>query len=631
MKDISHLVLGANLLMYSPKYDKKTIQFVTVNENENNTNQKQAKVILILVNGDATLYNLRKELLSDLIHQGHFVHIIVPCSLYAEKLTSLGCNLIDVKMNRRGINPLQDLFLLRTYYHLVKTIHPTIVLCYTIKPNVYGGLVCQFLRIPYIANITGLGVSIEKNGILKIIALNLYRLGLRKAKCVFFQNEYNKRLLQNQRVYNGKSRMIPGSGVNLEHYKYETYPAEDDGIRVLFISRIFKEKGIDEFLTASLNLKEKYPKLEIHVAGNLEENYDYHITELASKGIVNYHGWVEDSHELIAHCHCTVLPSYYYEGMANVLLESAATGRPVITTRVPGCAEAFDEGLSGFGSNERDPEDLEGVLERFIKLPWEQKCTMGLAGRQKMEKEFDRQIVVADYNEIINDVNTVTKKKKASQSLRIKRAFDLITSTIMLAVLFPILIVVSLLIKIDSNGSVIFKQYRIGYRGKRFIVYKFRTMSTQAPKSVGTRFLKDSSHYITRVGRWLRKTSIDELPQLINVLKGDMSLIGPRPLVPEEEDVHKKRNELGVYEVRPGITGWAQINGRDTVNEGKKAELDAYYVQKQSLRFDLNIILKSIVTVFKGSGIEEGNYFSNENDSDSNSLEENRKFAKKIS
>ncbi|MDR1570379.1 MAG: sugar transferase [Oscillospiraceae bacterium] len=188
----------------------------------------------------------------------------------------------------------------------------------------------------------------------------------------------------------------------------------------------------------------------------------------------------------------------------------------------------------------------------------------------------------------------------------IKRALDVLMSLALLILLSPLLVLVACLIKTDSPGSILFRQNRVGRDGKIFRILKFRTMYAHAPSSVATRMLLNADRCITRVGRTLRKSSIDELPQLINVLRGEMSLIGPRPLVPEEAEIHEQRAKLGAYRVRPGITGWAQVNGRDCVNAKTKAELDAYYAQRVSLGLDLKIVLFSLLCVITARGIQEG-------------------------
>ena len=183
-----------------------------------------------------------------------------------------------------------------------------------------------------------------------------------------------------------------------------------------------------------------------------------------------------------------------------------------------------------------------------------------------------------------------------------KRLLDIVLSLTALIVLAPLLLVLALLVKLDSPGPALFKQKRVG----RNDIHKFRSMYTSAPRDVATSELQNAESHITRVGRVLRKTSLDELPQLFNVLKGEMSLIGPRPLVPNEKDIHELRREKGAYRVRPGITGWAQVNGRDCVLPVDKARLDGYYADHISFGLDVKIIIFSVICVLTARGVREG-------------------------
>lgn len=187
-----------------------------------------------------------------------------------------------------------------------------------------------------------------------------------------------------------------------------------------------------------------------------------------------------------------------------------------------------------------------------------------------------------------------------------KRLLDIVLSLTALIVLAPLLLVLALLVKLDSPGPALFKQKRVGRNEKLFDIYKFRSMYTSAPRDVATSELQNAESHITRVGRVLRKTSLDELPQLFNVLKGEMSLIGPRPLVPNEKDIHELRREKGAYRVRPGITGWAQVNGRDCVLPVDKALLDGYYADHISFGLDVKIIIFSVICVLTARGVREG-------------------------
>lgn len=188
----------------------------------------------------------------------------------------------------------------------------------------------------------------------------------------------------------------------------------------------------------------------------------------------------------------------------------------------------------------------------------------------------------------------------------LKRLGDVSISLIAITLFCPVFILIAIAIKLDSEGPVIFKQKRFGIHKKTFYVFKFRTMKVESPKYVATRDLQNPEQWITRVGAFLRKTSLDELPQLCNILVGDMSIVGPRPVVVSERDVIEAREKYGANDVLPGLTGWAQINGRDNLSTDIKAKLDGYYVKNRSLIMDIKCIVRTIPYVLKRKGIVEG-------------------------
>ena len=188
----------------------------------------------------------------------------------------------------------------------------------------------------------------------------------------------------------------------------------------------------------------------------------------------------------------------------------------------------------------------------------------------------------------------------------LKRLGDISISLIAITLFCPLFILIAIAIKFDSKGPVIFKQKRFGIHKKTFYVFKFRTMKVESPKYVATRDLQNPEQWITRVGAFLRKTSLDELPQLCNILVGDMSIVGPRPVVVSERDLIEAREKYGANDVLPGLTGWAQINGRDNLSTDMKAELDGYYVTHKSLIMDIRCIVRTIPYVLKRKGIVEG-------------------------
>lgn len=359
--------------------------------------------VLIITNSINGLYNFRKELIEKLIFQKYNVIISAPKNEKTTYFEQMGCECVTTNIDRRGTNPITDIKLFIIYLKLLKIVKPDVVLTYTIKPNVYGGFACGLLKIPYIANITGLGTSLENNGLIKNVSLRLSKIGLRNAECVFFQNDENRAFFNKNNIAINKNKLIPGSGVNLEEHAFKEYPKNDSEINILFIGRIMSAKGVDELLHAAKIIKRKHPYVNFNLIGRCEENYTNKLKALKKNGIINYFGYQSDVRYFIQKCDAVINPSHH-EGMSNVLLEAASTGRPVLASNIPGCRETFDDNVSGIGFNAKDPDSLIAAIEKFIKLPYEQKKEMGIAGRKKMEKEFDRNIVIDSYIEEIDRI-----------------------------------------------------------------------------------------------------------------------------------------------------------------------------------------------------------------------------------
>lgn len=188
----------------------------------------------------------------------------------------------------------------------------------------------------------------------------------------------------------------------------------------------------------------------------------------------------------------------------------------------------------------------------------------------------------------------------------IKRIIDFFLSLIALILLSPILLIIAIIIKTDSKGPVLFKQKRIGKNKREFYILKYRTMRSDTPKDMPTHLFKNSESYITKSGKFLRSTSLDELPQLINIIKGEMSIIGPRPALWNQFDLIKERDKYGANDITPGLTGWAQINGRDTVSIEDKAFYDGEYVKKYGFKMDLMVFFKTILLVLSRRDVVEG-------------------------
>lgn len=363
------------------------------------------RTVLILTNNDIGLYKFRLELIEKLLSNCWNINIALPNGDFIKDFTSLGCQFINIEFNRRGQSIKEDLSLLCKYIKILKHVKPDAVLTYTIKPNIYGNIACALLGIPCISNVTGLGTAIENGGLLSKFLTILYKVAFIKTKRVFVQNEENKMFFIKNNIAKDCLKLIPGSGVNIDKFNIIPYPKSEKKLEFVFISRIMKEKGIDEYLEAAKIVKEKHPDFVFHVCGSMEPEYKGMLEEYTQKGIVHYHGMLKDIKSILKYVHCVVHPTYYPEGMSNVLLESCASARPIITTNRAGCREVIDDEINGFVVEQQNSEDLVEKIEKFIALPYEEKVKMGLSGRAKVEKDFDRNIVIKAYLEELKGIN----------------------------------------------------------------------------------------------------------------------------------------------------------------------------------------------------------------------------------
>lgn len=349
---------------------------------------------MVITNHSYMLWQFRRELIGELLKRGRVV-ISMPFVGHEDDFAAMGCQCIDTEVDRRSINPAKDLKLYRTYRKLLKQERPDMVITYSIKPNIYGGYACKKLGIPCCVNVQGLGTAFQKEPIASVVTV-MYRKALKGAKTVFFENRANAdEFLQRNILKESSITVLNGAGVNLERFVYTDYPSADQPIRFLFLGRIMKEKGVDELFTAAEKLKQEYgDHVRFDLVGFFEDTYKDRVEQLERDGVVVFHGFQSDPIPFYQQANCVVLPSYH-EGMSNVLLEAAATGRPLITSDIPGCREAVLDGVSGYLCPKQSAERLYEAMKRFVTLSYEQQRQMGQAGRTYVEEHFDKKKVVA--------------------------------------------------------------------------------------------------------------------------------------------------------------------------------------------------------------------------------------------
>lgn len=353
--------------------------------------RNRKKKILIATNHSYMLWQFRRELIFELMKEYEVV-LSLPFVGHETDFMEKGLRCIETDIDRRGINPVTDMKLLLFYKKLLRKEQPDLVITYSIKPNIYAGWLCGRLGIPFCANVQGLGTAFQKAGLAQFVTM-LYKIAFRKVQTVLFENTDNADEFQKRHIIPAKKQVIlPGAGINLEHYTLAPYP-DNEKIHFLYLGRIMKEKGIDELFYAVRKLYAERTDFVLDLVGFFEDEYKEQAEQLQKEGIVKFHGFQEDPRPYYTAADCVILPSYH-EGMSNVLLEAAATGRPLITSNIPGCRETVDKDISGFLVKVKDGDSLLDTMKKFLDMQPDGRKEMGLAGRRKMEQEFRKETVV---------------------------------------------------------------------------------------------------------------------------------------------------------------------------------------------------------------------------------------------
>ena len=369
-------------------------------------------LIALLTNNDDDIYCFRKELIEGLLNEGYEMLISCPDGPKLELMKDITYQYDNPDIDRRGTNIISDFKLMMHYRKLFKKERPDIVLTYTAKPNVYAGMAAKSLGIPYINNVTGIGSVVNMAKLKKALILGLFKMSYRGASCVMFQNSTNMKLALDNGMIKGDYKLIPGSGVDLSRYPIQNYPDGGDGktggtIIFNYIGRVLHDKGVDDYIEAAKRIKKDYPNTEFNMLGFIEpteNHYEEELAELGEQGIIYYRGSQKDVKPWIARAHAIIHPSTYGEGMSNVLLENASSGRFLITTDNPGCQETVVDGKSGFIYHGGDVDALVKTIEKFLKMDNEARRKMGAEGRKHVEDNFSRDIVVAAYKDAIRGI-----------------------------------------------------------------------------------------------------------------------------------------------------------------------------------------------------------------------------------
>lgn len=388
--------------------------------------------VLITVNAAWNVWNFRRSLIVSLIEDGHEVTVYAPHDDTVPELKALGCKFIPLSMDAKGLNPVSGLILWFKLRQVFKKQKPDVVLSFTIKNNVFGALAARSTSTKFIPNVTGLGTAFLSGGLLQTVAQLLYRLAFRSLPVVFFQNSDDSTLFTNKgMLQTNQVRVLPGSGIDLKQFPAVNMPENNPAPIMLMIARLLRDKGVLEFVEAAQIVKADYPNVRFQLLGAAgSENRTAIDLDTVNKwvleGVIEYLGTTTDVRPILAAASCIVLPSYR-EGAPRTLIEAAATGRPVVTTDVPGCRSVVEHGTTGFLCQVRDAESLAQALVCFVRLSGSEQRKMGQAGRQKMETEFADTLVIEAYRNAIQFVtneSSHSEQKATSNARELHRLFD---------------------------------------------------------------------------------------------------------------------------------------------------------------------------------------------------------------
>lgn len=361
--------------------------------------------VLILVNHDLVIYNFRKELVEKYLEEGFEVFISSPNGERIQQLIDLGCSYIETEINRHGMNPLSEIKLLQFYKKIMKKIEPDIILSYTIKPNIYGGIAAMKLKIPYISNITGLGGSIQSNSLSSKLIKTLYSYSQKKASMTYFQNQSNLDFALTNKIINRNYELLNGSGVNLKEFQL-TESVPSNYTNLLYAGRIMNDKGIRELIAAMLKLKEA--RIKLNLVGFVE---DESLLDLITESVqenpnISYTEFSYNIKDFMIESDAIILPSYH-EGMSNLLLEGAAIGRPLLASNIPGCKEVIIDDKNGYLFDPMNVDSLVQAIVKFHKLSKDKKIEFGKKSREIVEEKFSRDQIVDKYLQKTKEITDV--------------------------------------------------------------------------------------------------------------------------------------------------------------------------------------------------------------------------------
>lgn len=517
-----------------------------------------------------------------------------------------GVDTIGIPMQRQP-SPLDDLRSLWRLWRLLRRLRPDIVEAGTPKAGLLGMLAAWLSGVPCrIYTLHGLRLETAR-GLLPLALALAERLTAAVSHAVVCVSpSLRQRAIELGLVPAWKARTTGPGGINGVDLKRFGTALEKPigGTTIGFVGRLTRDKGVEDLYLAFRILRNQRKGLRLLLVGDFEEGDAIapHLERAIRRDQdVLRPGFVDDPAPFFSDMDVVALPSYR-EGLPLTAMEAAAAGRPLVAARATGTVDAVVDGVTGLLTPPGDPRALAAALAELLNNPPKAR-RMGAAARALAEREFRPARVWQARLDLYRELAAEVRLGRRLWLLGLKRAFDIVAAAGLLVLTAPLLAATGALVALALGRPVLFRQRRPGWMGRPFRLVKFRSM-TDARGADG-RLLPDS-HRLTRFGLFLRRWSLDELPQLWNVLRGEMSLVGPRPLLMEYWERYSERQRRR-HEVRPGITGWAQVQGRNLLSWEERFELDVWYVDHWSLALDLRILARTVWIVLKGRGVTAGN------------------------
>lgn len=375
--------------------------------------------LIMVANTSWSVFNFRHSLIKELLNCGVELYVIAPEDKFSAKLTEMGCQVLDLPMQAKGVNPIADLALMLRLLRNYREIKPDFIIHYTIKPNIYGSLAAKLADIPSLAITTGLGYTFVNQNVVSKVARQLYKFAFRYPKEVWFLNEDDRRaFLEHHLIEPDKAVLLHGEGVNLNHFVPTDKPQPDENIRFLLIARMLRDKGVCEFVEAARQIRQRYPNAIFQLLGdcgvpNPSVIGREEIAQWEREGVVEYLGTTDDVRPIIAQADCLVLPSYR-EGIPRTMIESAAMAKPLIVSDAPGCRDVVLDGQTGYLCEVKNAKSLAQRCEQFLTLSDSEKQAMGKAGRSFMEAKFDEKWVIKQYFSTLKKYEVLSVKNELS-------------------------------------------------------------------------------------------------------------------------------------------------------------------------------------------------------------------------